>query len=139
MAAKTPPEIDRTILDFCDGIRRGIEPVYVPIKTGDATGYLDCYHNVQAKTKTNQGQIEYGWAIYVDPGWLIEAMHHAVWVSPDGERICVSPHVNESRLLFLPDPERPYQGKPIGNFRRGLRDDPRMTEYIRLNDEADKL
>jgi uncharacterized protein YchJ len=65
------------------------------------------------------------------PGVMIEAEHHAVWQSPKGMLICVSPHLQGERMIvFAPDPRTPFIGHTIDNVRRALVDEKVVEEFI---------
>ncbi len=134
----TPAPDDPQVLDFCRGIRPDQQPALVPVQTIAGALWGECFSNVARMVEQSGGSPLRGWAVWKKPGLFIEAESHAVWVSPDGTRIDVSPHVGRTQVLFLPDPgERPTA--PVPNVRRPLTDDPRMIEYIRLADRNDAL
>jgi len=100
----------------------------------------ECFSNLERKTKRDGGGIQYGWAIWYLPGILMEAEFHAVWVSPKGELIDVTPRqIQFKEMLFLPDSATVYSGRQIDNIRIPLKRDPRVKEYIRLHEELFKI
>jgi hypothetical protein len=112
-------------------------PVFLPVKPIEGGERLDCYANVSKQVQQAGGKVEYGWIIWLDPGFLIEAEHHSVWVSPDGEWVDVSPH-KENQVLFLPGAQ-PFQDRIIPNLRRGLLNDPKMARWLAILDRLDQL
>ena len=64
---------------------------------------------------------------------MVEAEFHAVWKSPEGKLVEVTPKPHrEVRILFVPDPRRTCQGLAIDNVRKPLRDDQMIRHFIRL-------
>lgn len=65
-------------------------------------------------------------------GVLIEGEFHAVWSDPAGALYDVSTTPgDEDRVLFLPDPDRRYEGRPFNNVRRSLRSDAEFKIFNR--------
>ncbi len=100
----------------------------------------ECFPNLERKIKRDGGGIQYGWAIWYLPSILMEAEFHAVWVSPKGELIDVSPRqIQFKEILFLPDSSTVYLGRQIDNIRIPLNKNPRVKEYIKLHEELFKI
>jgi hypothetical protein len=137
--AQVPDSNEPAVAEFCQTIKAGQQPVYVPVKTAADAKPSDCYFNVDAKIKAAGGSIEYGWALWHYPGKFIEAEHHAVWVSPEGDRVDVSPHTTGEQILFLPDPEMDYKEAFIPNRRKALCDDEQLIAFLRLAEQHDQL
>ena len=113
---------------------------YVKVLIESDAEINECFPNLERKIKRDGGGIQYGWAIWYLPGILMEAEFHAVWVSPKGELIDISPHqIQFKEILFLPDSGTVYSGRQINNIRIPLNKDPRMKEYIRLHEELFKI
>jgi hypothetical protein len=127
------------VLEFCRSIRPDQQPVYVPIKPVVGAIPRDCYGNVAKKIVASGGSILHGWAIWIEPSYFIEAEHHAIWISPDGQKVDVSPQQKTDKTLFLPDPENTYKGVHIPARLKALTDDPRMMEWIKRSEEIDRL
>lgn len=73
----------------------------------------------------------HGWAVWEIPQIMIEAEFHAVWQRPDGELVDVNPRrPHETRITFLPAPERSWPGNAVDNIRQALLDDPRVHAFI---------
>lgn len=110
--------------------------MYVKVCPEDVAEANDCFVNVENKMKKDGGKVQYGWAIWYLPGILMEAEFHAVWLSPDGEYIDISPRqIQFDEIMFLPDPNRAYTGKQVDNVRIPLNKNPKVKEYIRLFEE----
>ena len=135
----TPTAMTPTVLAFCQQVSQH-DPLYVPVKPMNGAKQGDCYNNARRKIQTDGGTIMYGWCIWEEPTFFIEAEHHAIWVSPEGEKADLTPHdMGEKRVLFLPDPEKVWNRIPILNHRHALTSDPRMKEFLALADELDAL
>lgn len=133
----TPTALTTAILTFCRQVSQH-NSQYLPVKPINGARYRDCYNNVRRKIQADGGKILHGWCIWEEPRFFIEAEHHAIWVSPRGEMVDITPQITgETRILFLPDPEKVWNRIPIFNHRHALTTDPRMKEYFRLADELD--
>lgn len=67
-----------------------------------------CHFNVWVQTIHNGGNVQPGWLLWEDPRiGFCEAEFHAVWVSPEGRLVDVTPRRDqEKRVMFVPDPTR---------------------------------
>lgn len=91
-----------------------------------------CFPNVEARVVRAGGRMLCGWQLWEWPHVLIEAGLHAVWLSPDGEMVDLTPKPHsEARILFLPDKRRRYDGIAGDNVRMPLRDDQVIPHFIR--------
>ena len=103
-----PAEIDAATLAFCATISPEA-PLYVPVRPAPAGKPAYCFDNSVTQAQAAGGEAAYGWAIWRWPGRWFEAEHHAVWRTPSGELIDVTPQTGEPpRILFLPDPAAVY-------------------------------
>jgi hypothetical protein len=129
----TPAEVTPAVLKLCRKLGSCERPVYVSVQPAADAAVKDCFINVQRRIEQAGGAIEHGWAIWEWPGVLIEAEFHAVWISPTGGRIDVSPRAHgEQWILFSADAKRTFQGKLVDNERLALRDDPLVRDFIAL-------
>lgn len=128
-----PREIDDDVLRFCRGISPEA-PFYVPVKPVSKGKMSRCFDNVARQIKRRRGSIAYGWAIWHWPGRYFEAEHHAIWRSPAGFQVDVSPQLDgRKRVLFLPDPEAVYEPSAVRSNILGVDgDDPTATEFVAL-------
>lgn len=86
---------------------------YVEVRPAPGARPLNCHLNVAAHARRAGGRIVYGWLIWEGPEHL-QFEHHAVWESPQGGFVDVTPQQDgERQILFLPDPARPWQGRRI--------------------------
>ncbi len=133
MTTRTPEAVTRRVRVLCKRIAPGIEPVFVPVRPESDAVENECFVNLGRKVRRDGGRIQHGWAIWIWPPVLIEGEFHGVWVSPGEELVDVTPNLYKmSRILFLPDPKRVYQGRQVDNIRMPLRDDPLLHELLRL-------
>ena len=103
-----PEQLDSATLAFCATISPET-PLYVPVQPAPAAKPAYCFENSETYAEANGGAAVYGWAIWRWPGRWFEAEHHAVWRSPAGDLLDVTPQAGDPvRILFLPDPSAPY-------------------------------
>jgi len=133
----TPSAITRPILNLCADIPGGGAPEFIQHQPGPGAVVRECFNNVVDRVRLLGGDFVYGWAIWEWPGVFVEAEHHAVWRSPDGVLIDITPHEYPTHgVLFLPDPSATYdfQGfKRRDNVRRALIDIPAVTEFLQIS------
>lgn len=124
-----PPEtIDAATLAFCATISPET-PFYVRVEPAAHGKLAYCFDNSVVQAGLHGGEAVYGWAVWHWPGRWFEAEHHAVWRSPAGEYIDVTPQVGEPpRILFLPDPTAPYDPS---TFRRNVMAPDAANEFAR--------
>lgn len=66
---------------------------------------------------------------------MVEAEFHAVWVSPEGQYVDITPKPHgEATILFVPDARRTYTGVAIDNVRLPLRDDLLVRHFIKASE-----
>jgi hypothetical protein len=95
---------------------------------------------VDAKVERDGGSSVHGWRIWEWPHVLVEAEFHAVWQSPGGELVEISPPPDrETTILFVPDLRRRYQGVAIDNVRVPLRDEALIHDFIAVSAEIVKV
>ncbi len=136
----TPAKITEKITKLCNQLIGGAEPVYVPVVAAKQSLPNECFPNVQRMIREQGGCQVNGWAIWQWANILVEAEAHAVWESPEGELIDITPHENgESRILFLRDDGMVYDGNIIASNRSALTDSVLVAEYIRLMNERDRI
>jgi hypothetical protein len=103
------------IRETIDQVSRSLAPtsrllvVCFSVDSNAASGV--CFRNVRDKVRREGGRQQLGWAFQHVPGIeLLVAIHHAVWVSPSGAFVEITPHdeyewliVEQDGLVFLPD------------------------------------
>jgi hypothetical protein len=108
MVLPPPKVLNRDVREFCSEISHH-EPLFAPVKPAANAKQSYCFDNVTAVVRSAGGSIVYGWAIWTCQGVYLEAEHHGIWRSRQGELIDVSPSLSCSEhVLFLPDPVAVY-------------------------------
>jgi hypothetical protein len=132
---EVPRRISEVVRDFCRGVVAEAEPTYLAVTPFPEDVERDCFMNVERHIADDGGSIQHGWRIWEWPNTMIEAEFHAVWRKPAGELVDVTPLPNRERILFLPDPERVWEGRQVNNIRKPLLQNPLVEEFIRLANE----
>jgi len=108
----TPLRLSSFVESFCETLGDAV-PQWVPVIAMPGAEPGKSANNVAAKIARSGGDVQYGWAIWENPGISISASFHAVWMSPKGDLFDVTPEpYNASRILFVPD-ERPSPATDI--------------------------
>lgn len=90
--------------------------VLVPVIVESYAEPANCFPNVAEKVKRDKGSIMYGWSVLLGQ-FLVEAERHAVWKSPQGELIDITPSTSGMlTTLFIPE-DLIYTGQFIDNVR----------------------
>ncbi|HDZ9207825.1 TPA: SEC-C domain-containing protein [Vibrio cholerae] len=132
--AVTPKEIDEVVMVFCKEVVAGSNPYYVNVLPDSWAKPNECFHNVARKVEVEQGDIVYGWQVWIWPGIFIEAEFHAIWQSPSGEFIDITPkQCNSSNILFIPAPKLKYHGSHVDNIRKNLSQNKLVDDFILLS------
>lgn len=118
---------------FCADLNPSEEPQLLAVRPIAGSQQQDCFNNVDRMVKRDGGSCCYGWNIAEIPNVMIEAEFHAVWRSPSGDLIDVSPQLHGSdQILFLPDPNHGYDGEIVPGRRHPLVDHPVVADMIEL-------
>jgi hypothetical protein len=140
MFATTPKAITDEIQQFCSSIDSTQQPVFLAVQPEQGAKYRQCFVNVAQKQQQLGGAAQHGWIIWESPGIYLEAEFHSVWVSDHGKLIDVTPQPDkEETILFLPDSVRVWNGSPVPNFRKALRDDPVVHAFVNLGNAIDQI
>ena len=143
LGTTTPIEISDAIIKFCSEIDPTQTPVFINPKPDPKASPSECFSNVRDQIKTHGGSMQLGWIIWETPDIMLEGMFHAIWSSPEGELVDVTPQMDgEPQILFLPDSAATIQneeGDIVGMRRIPLVDDPLVHEFIRLSDLKDAV
>ncbi len=132
--AKAVPEnfmtIDEALLQTLGGML-GVktEPICVSYNPANWAKENECFPNVLEQVRLHGGQCVYGWQVWKLP-YMLEAEFHAVWKSPEGEHVDITPNtvLNKPSRQFWVDTQKTFEGKQISNIRintssNGLVDD----------------
>lgn len=131
----TPSEITRAVRRLIEAVVPRGEAVYLTVKPAADAVVNECFPNVEAKIARAGGRMLCGWQLWEWPHVLVEAEFHAVWESPEGEMVDITPKPHgETRILFVPDERRPYDGVAVDNLRMPLRDDQVIRHFIQASE-----
>ena len=129
---ETPHKLKPSILQFCRSIVTDQEPFYVPVQPLSGQPVDECFVIVPKHISTHGGKQVIGWYIGEWPKVMIEATFHAIWQTEDGRFVDITPKEGISRILFLPDTHRKYEGRQIDNIRKPLTEDKRIYRFCEL-------
>lgn len=136
----TPAEVGHELAALCTDLVHNGKPIYVPVQLEQDSQANDCFPSVDAAVSNHGGNAILGWSLWEFPGVFVEAEFHAVWASPSGELIDVTPKSRPvSRVLFLPDERLVYSGRQVNNVRRSLSKAPCVSEYFATFDAEFEL
>jgi hypothetical protein len=136
----TPAKVTEIILSLCRKIEPNQQPILVPVKPSRIGNVGLCFYNVKDKVTQDGGKIQYGWIIWENPGVLIEAEFHSIWVSPQNEYIDITPKEDgERQILFLPDTTRVWEDIPVENIRMPLVNNTYTRQLIKYSEEMFRL
>jgi len=128
----TPSHVSRAVRRLVDKVTPGGQAVYLAVRPEADAAANECFPNVEAKVARSGGRMLCGWQLWEWPHVMIDAEFHAVWLSPEGAMVDVTPKPQgDTRILFVPDPRRCYTGRVVDNVRLPLRDDQLIRHFIR--------
>lgn len=99
----TPAALDRDVDKLAAHLKTDL-PIYVDVVplTGAEHGW--CWQNVAKIAKSQGGRAVYGWTIWQRPRLFVTAEYHAVWETPHGHMIDVTPKTDgEETIAFSAD------------------------------------
>lgn len=139
MRGTTPKAIDPNVLRLRNKIGLSTEPVFVPVHPVGGAKHDECFDNVRRHSTKEGGESAFGWLVWELRNKWIEGVFHAVWRSPRGDLLDITPHIgNEQGVLFIPDPTRVYEGRPVRSERIALSDDRRVQWTIAFQNVLDE-
>lgn len=140
MHTRTPPQVTKHIERLIARVAPGRKAVHLRVQPDQQAIVNECFPNVERVIARSGGSMLCGWQIWEWPHVLVEAEFHAVWLSPAGEMIDVTPKQNaEGLVMFVPDPRLEYTGAARDNVRLALRDDLLVHHFIRTAEEIFKV
>lgn len=135
MNAGTPKKtVTPAILALCEQMGLEGELEFLDVTPPDDARVLDCFAVVTQQVERAGGEACYGWRIWELPWVYIEAEFHAVWRNPQAKLVDITPTHGFSRILFIPDPDRVYEGRQVNNIRRALCANPAVDGFFRAAD-----
>jgi len=131
---------DLHVVKFCRFVARHQKPVHVVREPMFGEAESDCFAIVEEQVARLGGQRVIGWAIWELPGVFIEAEFHAVWRSPAGHLLDLTPHALSPRgCTFLADRNRSYDGRQVDNIRQPLVFDIDVFHFLILQQRRFKV
>lgn len=99
-----PTDVTRQIVRACGELGLAEAPAFAPIQPAEGAQPSKCVFNVRHAARAGFGRELLGWKIAEWPGVLVEFIGHALLVTPDENRVCITPDRHgEKRVLFVPD------------------------------------
>lgn len=136
----TPAKITDKIMELCSSAVPGAAPFYISVEAAGWGLMNECFPNVQRMVREHGGQQVNGWAVWQWANISVTLEAHAIWESPEGKLVDITPHdCGEREILFLRDDRVVYSGKPIGSIRQPLTASPLVAELIGLLNERDRI
>jgi hypothetical protein len=106
------------------------EPFYVDVIPDPIFENGNCFPNVMGKVNEEKGKIIYGWQ-FCEYDYMIEAEFHAIWESPVGKLIDITPgHTSVVKSLFVIDPNRKFEGIRIENVMLNVTENKLVDDII---------
>jgi hypothetical protein len=96
---------------------------------------VDCFETVEAQIVERGGSACHGWSLWERRGLFLEAEFYSVWRDIQGELHDITPRLGAGPVLFLPDPDKVFDGRRIPSVRRPLLRDPAVMGFLRACDE----
>lgn len=112
--------------------------IIVPVKAEPYAKPANCFYNVDEKIKYDGGFAVYGWSIILGQ-FLVEAERHAIWQSPHGELIDITPSTSESPTTLFVFENLIYKGQYIDNIRINRTDNKVVDDWIEIYSLISKI
>ncbi len=136
----TPKHISNRVKTVCATVLPRVRPVLIPCRPESYAKAGECHASIAEKVKRDGGTVQHGWTIWEIPPWEIQVEFHAVWRSPDHSLFDVTPALHGgSRVLFLPDPQRTYDGRNIAGVHYPYSDTAICREYAELTTAQERI
>ena len=147
MSEVIPEKNDPHIKDMIAEIRRSdsdilpdVVPVVVPVSPAPYAKVNGCFPAVKEKVNRDGGSMLLGWTLRKG-SFLMSAEFHAVWKSPRGELLDVTPKgtlmpdgrylINPvDNILFVPAPHAKYEGRQVENVNLNFSGNPLADDFI---------
>jgi hypothetical protein len=135
-----PDKENEKVLRTISALGIDYKPIYVDIIPDKYAINGDCFLNVLNKVNIENGETIFGWK-FVEYSYMIEAQFHAVWKTPFGNFVDITPgdDPNEKCILFVIDRTRTFEGKRIDNFRFNTTNNLLVDDIIEIEIAKFKL
>lgn len=128
----TPAIINKHVATLMKLVGTTSAPTFVGVLAEPFAEVNFCFPNVLMKVKKSGGSIVYGWQIW-EYAYCYEAEFHAVWMSPSGLLIDITPKsLPCNEILFIKDDQRTYNGRMVDNIRLKTRDNDLVEDLLAL-------
>jgi hypothetical protein len=118
IAKRVPSAITPAVLAFCRQLDASRTPMWVDVEAESDVDSAHPFAGLRKHVSRHGGRIQYGWIIWENAGWYLEAEFSGAWCSPKGDLIALGTGREagpSTRILFLPDSRRTFQGATIAN------------------------
>lgn len=137
---RVPEKIDNGVTTLVEQIGISEEPLYIDVTPEPYAEVKECFSAVSQKIDKDGGSSQLGWEIWQIPGIMIEAEFHAVWKSPKGKLLDITPKSRPiDKILFIPDRNSKYDGAQRNNVRLNVSGKRLVDDYIRTSDAIHHL
>ena len=135
----TPEKIDHDISRLISQLESTEQPIFIPCRPAQHAQVNECFPAVEKMVSINQGSMCLGWQIW-KTRLLVEAEFHAVWRSPEGELIDITPKpIALQKILFLPMPHAIYDGAQVDNIRSNTTGNNIVDDFILVHEAIFKI
>lgn len=135
MMTRVPDSITTHVQELGRVVSPNADLVYVDSQPVLGAQPNDCFPMVERQVSQEGGDVVYGWQIWEWPTLFFEAEFHAVWKLPSGELLDITPKDFPcSRILFIRDTFRTYEGKQVKNIFFPISGHPSVKEFLSLRD-----
>lgn len=127
------PKVDSTnVLKLIRQMGKVANLFVIPVVPGKNALRNECFENVNRHIDMNGGERVIGWQLW-ELSHFIEAEYHAVWRSPSGDMVDITPkNVEIDEILFLVDHDPNYTFRIIDNIRLNTSGNNLVDDYIAL-------
>ena len=139
MTPYSPSEITSHVEKLLDKMNAQFDPEQVKVVLEPYAKIHNCFMNVAEKVNRDGGKIIYGRAIFYTD-LVCEAEMHAVWESPNGELIDITPRECAfEEIMFVYDEDFVYENQLVDNIRINSTDNPIVEDFILLCETLEKF
>jgi len=130
---RIPNKRKHYVASFCRNVSLGQSPILVSHEPLFGKPLKECFSIVPEHIAANGGKQKFGWAIFELKKIWLEAEFHVIWEREDGALIDLTPRESPlDKILFLPDPERQYEGVQVNSIFKTLSKKPIVKQFIAL-------
>jgi len=129
-----PDQNNENILRAIAALGLKEKPIYVDITPDKDAVHGNCFLNVLKKVESTKGEMVLGWQ-FAEYSFMIEAEFHAVWKTPEGDLVDITPGVDPSakKILFVTDKQKKFNGSRTNNFRFNTTGNPLIDDMIEID------